>query len=278
MQKIQVAVKAKVVFCLLLASVMTMSLLSGCASQYGAAPLETEAAGSKAVRNEVIVAVSTEPATLDPCQGWGHGNTPLIQSTLIKYNEEMQFENDLALDYSLDETGRIWTFHLRGDAKFTDGKAVTARDVVFTFETAKAAQASVDLTFLDKAEAADDTTVIFSLSRPTSVFLNTMASVGIIPEHAYGADYGRNPVGSGPWKFVQWNPQEQLILEANEQYYGTVPSIKKVTIVFMSEDAAFAAVGLRRPAGALRCRAAAVGPAGSAISAVSARKCAPAVD
>ena len=41
MQKIQVAVKAKVVFCLLLASVMTMSLLSGCASQYGAAPLET---------------------------------------------------------------------------------------------------------------------------------------------------------------------------------------------------------------------------------------------
>jgi len=228
MQKIQVAVKAKVVFCLLLASVMTMSLLSGCASQYGAAPLETEAAGSKAVRNEVIVAVSTEPATLDPCQGWGHGNTPLIQSTLIKYNEEMQFENDLALDYSLDETGRIWTFHLRGDAKFTDGKAVTARDVVFTFETAKAAQASVDLTFLDKAEAANDTTVIFSLSRPTSVFLNTMASVGIIPEHA--------------WKFVQWNPQEQLILEANEQYYGTVPSIKKVTIVFMSEDAAFAAV------------------------------------
>jgi len=242
MQKIQVAVKAKVVFCLLLASVMTMSLLSGCASQYGAAPLETEAAGSKAARNEVIVAVSTEPATLDPCQGWGHGNTPLIQSTLIKYNEEMQFENDLALDYSLDETGRIWTFHLRGDAKFTDGKAVTARDVVFTFETAKAAQASVDLTFLDKAEAEDDTTVIFSLSRPTSVFLNTMASVGIIPEHAYGADYGRNPVGSGPWKFVQWNPQEQLILEANEQYYGTVPSIKKVTIVFMSEDAAFAAV------------------------------------
>ena len=49
-------------------------------------------------------------------------------------------------------------------------------------------------------------------------------------------------MGSGPWKFVQWNPKEQLIMESNEQYYGTVPSIKKVTIVFMSEDAAFAAV------------------------------------
>ena len=63
--------------------------------------------------------------------------------------------------------------------------------------------------------------------------------MGIIPAHAYGADYGMNPIGSGPWKFVQWNPQEQLILEANEDYYGIVPSIKKVTIVFMAEEAAF---------------------------------------
>ena len=81
-----------------------------------------------------------------------------------------------------------------------------------------------------------------TLSRPTSVFLNTIASVGIVPQHAYGADYGIDPVGSGPWKFVQWNPQEQLILEANEDYYGEVPSIKNVTIVFMAEDAALAAV------------------------------------
>lgn len=194
------------------------------------------------MRDGVIVAVSSEPSSLDPCQGWGHGNTPLIQSTLVRYNNDMSFENDLAVDYHLDESGLVWTFTLRDDARFTDGEAVTADDVVFTFETAKTAQASVDLTFMEKAEALNDTTVMFTLSRPTSVFLNTIASVGIIPKHAYGADYGTNPVGSGPWKFVQWNPQEQLILEANEDYYGTVPSIKKVTIVFMTEEAAFAAV------------------------------------
>lgn len=224
----------------LVISVVTACMLSGCATQHGAVPME--AAAGNALPEQVVVAVSTEPSTLDPCQGWGHGNTPLIQSTLIKYNENMQFENDLAAAYSPDETGRTWTFRLRDDARFTDGEAVTAEDVVFTFETAKAAQASIDLTFLEKAEAVNDTTVTFLLSRPTSTFLNTIASVGIIPAHAYGADYGINPVGSGPWKFVQWNPQEQLILEANEDYYGTVPSIKKVTIVFMSEDAAFAAV------------------------------------
>lgn len=240
MKKIQDAVKAGGFFRRLFITMITVCMFSGCASRHHMAPMET--AGSDALGEQVVVAVSTEPSTLDPCQGWGHGNTPLIQSTLIKYNEEMQFENDLAEAYSLDETGRIWTFWLRDDARFTDGEAVTAEDVVFTFETAKAAQASVDLTFLEKAEAVNDTTVTFLLSRPTSVFLNTAASVGIIPAHAYGAYYGTNPVGSGPWKLVQWNPQEQLILEANEDYYGAVPSIKKVTIVFMAEDAAFAAV------------------------------------
>ena len=193
-------------------------------------------------RDTVIVAITDEPATLDPVQGWGHGNTPLIQSTLIRYGSDMHFEEDLAVDYQLDASGLVWTFTLRDDAKFTDGEAVTADDVVFTFETAKAAQASVDLTFVERIEAVNDTTVKFVLSRPTSVFLNTAASVGIIPEHAYGADYGTAPVGSGPWKFVQWNPQEQLILEANEDYYGTIPFIKKAAIVFMTEDAAFAAV------------------------------------
>ncbi len=230
----------KIILCAVV-SVVLMSILSGCSSNYGSP--QTHAMQREDQRQEqVVIAISTEPSSLDPCQGWGHGNTPLIQSTLIKYNQEMHFENDLAVDYRLDGTGRTWTFELREDAAFTDGEAVTAEDVVFTFETAKAARASIDLTFLEKVEAVDDTTVTFLLSRPTSVFLNTIASVGIIPAHAYGADYGIHPIGSGPWKFVQWNPQEQLILEANEEYYGTVPSIKKVTIVFMAEDAAFAAV------------------------------------
>lgn len=213
-------------------------MLSGCASRGRADGSRQE----PQERDTVIVAITDEPATLDPVQGWGHGNTPLIQSTLIRYGSDMHFEEDLAVDYQLDASGLVWTFTLRDDAKFTDGEAVTADDVVFTFETAKAAQASVDLTFVERIEAVNDTTVKFVLSRPTSVFLNTAASVGIIPEHAYGADYGTAPVGSGPWKFVQWNPQEQLILEANEDYYGTIPFIKKAAIVFMTEDAAFAAV------------------------------------
>lgn len=220
---------------LLLASLMVLGLLAGCGEK------QQPVKGEGKAKDEVVIAISSEPSTLDPCQGWGHSATPLVQSTLIEYDYDMHFVNDLATDYGLSGDGLTWTFKLRDDAKFTDGEPVTASDVKFTFETAKASQSSLDLTFLDRVETPDDTTVIFHLTKPTSSFLNTIATVGIVPAHAYGADYGTSPIGSGPFKFVQWNKQEQLILEANEDYYGKVPAMKKVTIVFMDEDAALAA-------------------------------------
>lgn len=194
------------------------------------------------VGDSVIIAIGTEPETLDPTQGWGHGNSPIVQSTLVKYTADLTFEYDLATDYVLSSDGLTWTFIIRDDAYFTDGEKVTASDVAFTLETAKAAQGSVDLTYMESAVAKDDTTVVVTLSKPTSIFLNTVASVGIVPEHAYGDDYGTNPIGSGPYKFVEWKPQEQIMFTANENYYGGEPSIKNVTVVFMSEDAALAAV------------------------------------
>ena len=193
-------------------------------------------------KDSVVIAIGSEPETLDPTKGWGHGNSPIVQSTLVKYTSELNFENDLAVDYKLSDDGLTWTFTIRDDAYFTDGEKVTADDVAFTLETAKASNGSFDFTYMESAVAQDETTVVITLSRPTSIFLNTLASVGIVPEHAYNDDYGMNPIGSGPYKFVEWRPQEQIIFTANENYYGEAPDIKKVTVVFMSEDAALAAV------------------------------------
>lgn len=195
-----------------------------------------------AAKDSVVIAIGSEPETLDPTKGWGHGNAPIVQSTLVRYTSELTFENDLATGYSLDDSGLVWTFTIRDDAYFTDGEKLTAADVAFTLETAKAAQGAVDLNYMESAVAQDDTTVVITLSKPTSIFLNTLASVGIVPEHAYGEDYGTNPMGSGPYKFVEWKAQEQLIFTANENYYGGAPAIKNVTVVFMGEDAALAAV------------------------------------
>lgn len=205
-------------------------------------PDSTQAGASPQAKDSVVIAIGSEPETLDPTKGWGHGNSPIVQSTLVKYTSELTFENDLATGYSLSDDGLVWTFTIRDDAYFTDGERVTASDVAFTLETAKAARGSVDLTYMESAEATDDTTVVVTLSQPTSIFLNTVASVGIVPEHAYSEGYGTSPIGSGPYKLVEWLPQEQLIFTANEDYYGGAPAIKNVTIVFMSEDAALAAV------------------------------------
>lgn len=229
---------------LLLALVLVFTM-TACAQNAAEAPVQeapAEEAPAEESPSKVVIAIGSEPETLDPTKGWGHGNAPIVQSTLVRYTSELAFENDLATDYKLSDDGLTWTFTIRDDVKFTDGEKLTASDVAFTLETAKAAQGAVDLTYMESAVAQDDTTVVITLSKPTSIFLNTLASVGIVPEHAYGDDYGVNPIGSGPYKFVEWKAQEQIIFTANEDYYAGAPAIKDVTVVFMSEDAALAAV------------------------------------
>lgn len=224
----------------LLLSVWLLMGITACKG--GISETGSKAEASDSIRDSVVIAIGSEPETLDPTKGWGHGNSPIVQSTLVKYTADLTFENDLATGFELSPDGLTWTFTIRDDARFTDGERVTASDIAFTLETAKAAQGSVDLTYMESAAARDDTTLVITLSRPTSIFLNTLASVGIVPEHAYGEDYGVSPVGSGPYRLVEWKAQEQIIFAANEDYYGGVPDIKNVTVVFMSEDAALAAV------------------------------------
>lgn len=194
-------------------------------------------------KDSVIVALNSEsePETgLNPVFGWGHGTTPLVQSTLVALTPEKTFKNDLATTVTKSEDGKTWTFELRQDAKFTNDEPVTAEDVAFTFNEAKNSQSAVDLSVVEEVRS-EEGKVIFHLKRPQSTLMTTIASVGIVPEAYYDEDYGSQPIGSGPWKFVQWNKGEQIILEANEDYYGQVPAIKRATLVFMDEAAAYAA-------------------------------------
>ena len=196
----------------------------------------------------VVVAMdpNSEPAAgFDPAYGWGageHVHEPLIQSTLTVTNPDLTIGYDLATDFFVSDDGLTWTVTIREDAVFTDGEALTAEDVAFTYNTVKASSSVNDFTMLDYAEAADDTTVVFHMTRPFSIWPYTMAIVGIVPEHAYdAATYGSNPIGSGRYTLVQWDRGQQVILEANPNYYGEAPAMERVVILFMEEDAAFLA-------------------------------------
>lgn len=125
--------------------------------------------------------------------------------------------------------------------KFTDGEPLTASDVAFTFNTCRDESSVNDFTMLKEAVAVDDTTVEFHMNEPYSIWPYTMAIVGIVPEHAYDENYGQNPIGSGRYIMKQWDKGQQVIFEANPDYYGEEPKIKKLTVLFMEEDAAMAA-------------------------------------
>lgn len=148
---------------------------------------------------------------------------------------------DLAKKYEVSDSGLTWTVTIRDDAKFSDGVPVTAADVAYTYDAAAKSGSVVDLTVMESVRAVNDHTVVFTLKHPQSTFVNLLIATGIVPRHAHGKEYAGKPVGSGPYKLVQWDRGQQLIVEANPVYYGQKPYFKKITFLFLEEDAAFAA-------------------------------------
>jgi peptide/nickel transport system substrate-binding protein len=214
---------------------LCFSIIMGCSAQ-------KDAGKNEKPKDELVLAIGGEPDDgFDPTTGWGRYGSPLFQSTLLKRDNDLKIVNDLATGYTKSQDGLVWTFQLRKDAKFSDGKPLTAADVVYTYETAAQSGSVVDLNILKSAQAADEYTVKFSLKQPRSTFINIAACLGIVPKHAHNKDYAEKPIGSGPFKFVQWDKGQQLIVEANPEYYGEKPYFKKITFLYLSEEAGFAA-------------------------------------
>lgn len=232
----------------LISGLLTVALGAGLLAGCGGSSSSGQEGSDRQDTSSVVVAMgpTSEPEVgFDPAYGWGageHVHEPLIQSTLTVTNTDLTIGYDLATEYGASQDGLTWTVKIRDDVSFTDGEPLTAEDVAFTYNTVKEASSVNDFTMLDYAEAVDDTTVLFHMTRPFSIWPYTMAVVGIVPEHAYdSATYGSNPIGSGRYILKQWDRGQQVILEANPDYYGEAPKMKRVTILFMEEDAAFLA-------------------------------------
>lgn len=225
------------------------ALLSGCTAGAGEGGSAPSGSGSEGASSQVIVAMNagSEPAAgFDPLVAWGcgeHVHEPLIQSTLITTDENLEFINDLATSYSCSDDGLTWTFELRDDVAFTDGEPLTASDVAFTVNSAIQSDTfEGDLSMVDEAVAVNDTVVELHLNKPYNALLYTLAVLGIVPEHAYGDGYGSAPIGSGRYMLERWDRGQQAIFSANPDYYGEPPLMERVVVVFMEEDAALAAV------------------------------------
>ena len=195
--------------------------------------------------DELVVAAYShggEPeAGFEPILGWNYLAEPLIQSTLLKMTPNMTYTNDLASSWEANDNFTEYTVKIKDGIKFTDNTTLDAEDVAFTYNTAATTGASeLDFTSLENATVTENNTVVFKLNRPDSTFVDKFAYLGIVPSDSYNNEtYGSNPVGSGPYKFVQWDKGQQVILEKNPDYYGKQPEFNKLTILFEMNDAAF---------------------------------------
>ena len=194
-------------------------------------------------KDEIVISVVEEPQSGFDATTGNHGSlTNMIFSTLFKRGENMEIKNDLAQEYQVSEDRMTWTIKIKEDIVFSDNEKLTSEDVGYSYEQAKKSGSDIDLSMLESVNIVDDYTIEFNLTNPQSTFIEKMTDVGIVPKHAHDDKFVDNPIGSGPYKLIQWDKGQQIIFEKNESYYGKEANIPKVTLVFLDEDSAYAAI------------------------------------
>ncbi|WP_263080272.1 ABC transporter substrate-binding protein [Endozoicomonas sp. Mp262] len=190
-----------------------------------------------AMARPLVLALGGEPDQgFDPVTGWGVYGAPLFQSTLLQRDNQLNLKPDLAEDITVSDNGLVWHARLRKGVRFSDGQPLTSRDVVFTFRKIMTSGGRNDLTMLSSVEAVGDDQVQFTLKQPSSLFWGRLATTAIVPAHLYDKNYAVRPVGSGPFRLVQWQRGRQLIVEPNPYYYGAKSDFEKITFLFGSQE------------------------------------------
>lgn len=200
-------------------------------------------------------AISGDPASLNPINTsdrWGLTVSNIIYSPLVVVEGDGTTKNALAESVEPAEDGLSLTVHLKQDVKWSDGEDFTADDVVFTYQQkVKKENGNADQLWVDDQpidiQKVDDYTVKFVLPSASAAALQNIATeTFIIPEHVYKdvADFSVNelpvdPVGTGPYKLVEYKPGEYFRFEANEYYYDGKASIENLTLrIIESSDTA----------------------------------------
>ena len=227
--------------------------------------------GSDESGSSIIIGQSSEVANLNPMI---QPRTPdsnvqcLIFDYLVIPDENLNYVGDLAESWDISDDGTIYTFHLQEGVKWHDGEDFNADDVVFTLT----ALASPEYTggnegrvmsivgaseyqagtadSVEGIKKIDDYTVEITLASPNAAFLSNMY-VAMLPEHILGEespadwgndDFNRAPIGTGKYKFVEWEAGQYISLERNDEYFGTMPSIENVVVQFGADTTLVAAL------------------------------------
>ncbi|GAB6158070.1 ABC transporter substrate-binding protein [Desulfotomaculum varum] len=239
--------RKKQMFLLLLVALLAVALV-GCGGGD-----KTQKAADNAQPKVFVFAQGSDPRGLDPAYvDDGESANPIVNiyDGLVRYKPgSTEIEPALATEWSASPDGKEWTFKLRQGVKFHDGTPFNADAVVFSVSRQLPPQRTDEMPYasftfgpVEKVEKVDDYTVKFILSEPYAPFLANLAMALAAPivspaaVEKYGKDFIEHPVGTGPFKFVEWKKGQQIVLEANKEYWDGAPKIDKLVYKFVKEN------------------------------------------
>lgn len=195
----------------------------------------------------LIVGQIAEPKSLDPAAVTAVNDFRILVNLyegLTRYKTgTLEVEPALATSWDISENGTEYTFTLREGVRFHDGTPFNAEAVKFNFDRMLDENhpyhdtGPFPLSFffgaVEKTEVVDDMTVKFTLNAPYAPFLSNLAyptglMVSPAAVEAHGKEFGRNPSGTGPFKFAEWRSNEAVVVERNDAYWGEAAGTQAV--------------------------------------------------
>lgn len=195
---------------------------------------------------------STNPREYDPATTHSSNNKRVF-SGLVSFDPQLNLTPDLAEWWEISSDGTIYTFHLRENAKFHNGRSVTAQDVIYSWERAASPELASDTVstylgdilgvnemvsgeaeYIDGLSALDEHTLQVQIDAPKPYFLLklTFPTAFIVDKENVesGNEWYRQPNGTGPYRLTEWVRFERMVYEANEEFYLGAPSIPFIII------------------------------------------------
>ncbi len=194
--------------------------------------------GDTLIESTIGDAKTLNPALAD--EETGGDIDGLVFNGLLRYNEKLELEPCLAQKWTVSKDGKAITYYLRKGVKFHDGVEMTAEDVVFTWKVYSDPTVNTpygaDYQYIKNVEIIDPYTVKVIYKKAFAPALTTTFT-SILPKHLLeGKDinhedaFNRHPIGTGPYKFVEWKSAQQIVLEANPDYWEGKPHIHRFVL------------------------------------------------
>ena len=216
--------------------------LAGCSAGAGS----SGGSGSGETPTTATIALTGTPTNLDFTTTAGSAIPQAMMSNvyegLVELDAEGEIQPLLAKEWTVSDDRKTYTFTLQEGVVFSNGDEFSADDVKFSFDRVKSDWVSslkAKMDVVESVEVVSDTEVAVHLSKPSQAWLFSLATpVGAIFSEDAVDDLANSPVGTGPYAVEKWTPNESIVLDTRDDYWGEAPGVEQVTLKYFADATA----------------------------------------